>query len=114
MRQAAVANAHLSSDSDSEPTSRATFPFRSYMMMCGAILLPVAFLKNLQHVSSLSFWNGIVHTVINAVILGYCLTQMGNWGFSKVCLLVQQTICVDMLTVVLVSKVFFFLTQSHP
>ena len=57
---------------------------RSYMMLCGITLLPVAFLKNLRHVSSLSFWNGIVHTVINAVIIGYCLTQAGNWAFSKV------------------------------
>ena len=48
---------------------------RSYMMLCGIVLLPCAFLKNLHHVSSLSFYNGIVHTIINAVILGYCLTR---------------------------------------
>lgn len=54
------------------------------MMICGIILLPVAFLKNLHHVSSLSFYNGVVHTVINGVILGYCLTRAGSWGFSKV------------------------------
>ncbi|XP_040569205.1 vesicular inhibitory amino acid transporter [Lepeophtheirus salmonis] len=57
---------------------------RSYMMICGLLLLPCAFLKNLTHVSHLSFWNGIVHTVINIVILGYCLTRIGSWGWSKV------------------------------
>ena len=48
---------------------------RSYMMICGLVLMPCAFLKNLRNVSSLSFWNGVVHVVINAVILGYCLTR---------------------------------------
>ena len=62
---------------------------RSYMMICGIILLPVAFLKNLHAVSKLSFWNGIVHTVINAVIIGYCLTQVHKWGFSKVTLTID-------------------------
>ena len=57
---------------------------RSYMMICGIILLPVAFIKNLRNVASLSFWNGIVHTVINIIIIGYCLTQAGDWAFSKV------------------------------
>ncbi len=46
------------------------------MMLCGISLLPVALLKNLRNVSSLSFYNGIVHTLINAVVLGYCLTQV--------------------------------------
>ena len=64
---------------------------RSYMMICGIILLPVAFLKNLHHVSNLSFYNGIVHTVINIVIIGYCLTQAGNWGFSKVTMTIDIT-----------------------
>ena len=50
--------------------SRGPVDTRSYMMASGLVLLPCAFLKNLHHVSSLSFWNGIVHTVINAVILG--------------------------------------------
>ena len=45
------------------------------MMVCGLLLLPCSFLKNLHHVSSLSFWNGIVHVVINAIILGYCLIR---------------------------------------
>ena len=44
-------------------------------MVCGLLLLPCSFLKNLHHVSSLSFWNGIVHVVINAIILGYCLLR---------------------------------------
>jgi vesicular inhibitory amino acid transporter len=59
---------------------------RSYMMICSLLLLPCAFLKNLHHVSRLSFANGVVHTLINVLILGYCLTQAGNWAFSKVTL----------------------------
>eukprot|EP00095_Tigriopus_kingsejongensis_P000330 snap_masked-scaffold292_size219010-processed-gene-1.17 protein:Tk00330 transcript:snap_masked-scaffold292_size219010-processed-gene-1.17-mRNA-1 annotation:"hypothetical protein DAPPUDRAFT_23032" len=62
---------------------------RSYMMICGAILLPTAFLKNLRNVSNLSFYNGIVHMIINAVIIGYCLTQAGRWDFSKVTLTIN-------------------------
>ena len=59
---------------------------RSYIMACGLVLLPCAFLKNLCAVSSLSFWNGIVHVVINAVILGFCLIHIGTWGWTKVSL----------------------------
>ena len=57
---------------------------RSYMMICGVFLLPVGFLKDLRAVSSLSFYNGIVHVAINAIIIGYCLTEVNNWAFSKV------------------------------
>ena len=60
--------------------------FRSYMMAAGLVLLPCAFLKNLHAVSSLSFWNGVVHTVINAVILGYCILHISTWGWAKVSL----------------------------
>ena len=59
---------------------------RSYMMAAGLVLLPCAFLKNLHAVSSLSFWNGVVHTVINVVILGYCILHIGTWGWAKVSL----------------------------
>ncbi len=57
---------------------------RSYMMICGIVLLPVALLKNLKNVSSLSFYNFLVHTVINILIVAYCLLHAGNWAFSKV------------------------------
>ena len=56
---------------------------RSYMMVCGLLLLPCSFLKNLHHVSSLSFWNGIVHVVINAIILGYCLLRYKEINIVK-------------------------------
>ena len=80
---------------------------RSYMMLCGIVLLPVSFLKNLHHVSSLSFWNGIVHMVINGVILGYCLTQAGNWGFSKV------TMTIDILSFPIALGVIVFSYTSQ-
>ncbi len=57
---------------------------RSYMMLCGITLLPVAFLKNLRGVSKLSFWNGVVHVIINAVVIGYCLTRAASWDFTIV------------------------------
>jgi len=41
-------------------------------------------IKNLQAVSSLSFYNGVVHVVINAVILGFCILHIGTWGWTKV------------------------------
>ena len=66
--------------------SRGIIDTRSYMMACGLVLMPCAFLKNLHHVSSLSFYNGIVHVVINAVILGYCLLRIQDWGWSQVSL----------------------------
>jgi len=59
---------------------------RSYMMICGVLLLPCAFLKNLRAVSNLSFWNGVVHILINILILGYCVLNIQNWAFSKVSL----------------------------
>lgn len=80
---------------------------RSYMMLCGIILLPCAFLKNLHHVSSLSFYNGIVHTIINAVILGYCLTRIHEWGFAKV------TLNIDILSFPIALGVIVFSYTSQ-
>merc|ERR1719192_3096532 len=57
---------------------------RSYMMLCGILLLPCAFLKNLKAVSNLSFWNGVVHIIINVLIIVYCMLNIHNWAFSKV------------------------------
>lgn len=59
---------------------------RSWMMICGIMLLPCSFLKNLHHVSTLSFWCTMAHVVINVMILGYCLLQAGSWGWSEVSL----------------------------
>ncbi|KAF4518806.1 hypothetical protein B566_EDAN008134 [Ephemera danica] len=57
---------------------------RSWMMLCGVLLVPLAFLKSLHAVSVLSFWCTMSHLVINAVILGYCLLELPDWGWSKV------------------------------
>nr|SVE93556.1 EOG090X04HR [Scapholeberis mucronata] len=59
---------------------------RSWMMICGILLLPCSFLKNLHHVSTLSFWCTMAHVVINVMIMGYCLFQAANWGWSQVSL----------------------------
>ena len=40
--------------------------------------------QNLHHVSKLSFLNGVVHTLINVLIMGYCCLRAGDWAFSKV------------------------------
>lgn len=57
---------------------------RSWMMLIGIFLLPLGFLKSLHHVSVLSFWCTMAHLFINAVIIGYCLLEIGDWGWSKV------------------------------
>lgn len=61
-----------------------SFDSRSWMLFVGIFLLPMGFLKSLKMVSTLSFWCTMSHIVINAVILGYCLLQIGDWGWSKV------------------------------
>jgi len=79
---------------------------RSYMMICGISLLPCAFLKNLRAVSSLSFY-GVVHVLINAVILGYCLTQAHRWKFSAV------TLNIDILSFPIALGVIVFSYTSQ-
>lgn len=53
------------------------------MMMTGILLIPLGFLKSLQMVSMLSFWCTMSHLVINAIILGYCLLELPDWGWGK-------------------------------
>lgn len=60
------------------------FGIRSWMMFVGIFLIPLALLKSLHMVSVLSFWCTMSHLVINAVILGYCILEIGDWGWSKV------------------------------
>ena len=86
---------------------RGVIDTRSYMMACGLVLLPCAFLKNLHAVSSLSFWNGVVHTVINAIILGYCLTRFNDWAWSKV------TLSIDILSFPIALGVIVFSYTSQ-
>ncbi|KAL1115263.1 hypothetical protein AAG570_007294 [Ranatra chinensis] len=57
---------------------------RSWMMIVGMLLVPLGFLKSLHHVSTLSFWCTMSHLLINAIILGYCILQLPEWGWSKV------------------------------
>lgn len=57
---------------------------RSWMMLVGIFLIPLALLKSLHMVSVLSFWCTMSHLVINAVILGYCVLEIGDWGWGKV------------------------------
>lgn len=80
---------------------------RSYMMLCGILLLPCAFLKNLKAVSNLSFWNGIVHIVINVLIIAYCMLNIQNWAFSKV------TFSVDILSFPIALGIIVFSYTSQ-
>jgi len=80
---------------------------RSYMMICGVLLLPCAFLKNLRAVSNLSFWNGIVHILINVLILGYCVLNANKWAFSKV------SITVDILSFPIALGIIVFSYTSQ-
>ncbi|XP_046473431.1 vesicular inhibitory amino acid transporter [Neodiprion pinetum] len=57
---------------------------RSWMMLIGIFLIPLGFLKSLQHVSVLSFWCTMAHLLINAIIVGYCILEISDWGWSKV------------------------------
>ena len=56
----------------------------SWIMLCSALLLPCAFLKNLRHVSWLSFWCTVAHMFINAIILLYCFIHAKEWRWSDV------------------------------
>lgn len=57
---------------------------RSWMMICGIVLLPCSFLKNLHHVSTLSFWCMVAHLAINIIIFAYCISNASTWAWSKV------------------------------
>ena len=57
---------------------------RSWMVICGIFLLPCGYLRNLHHVSTLSFWCMVTHVIINVIILAYCFSEAPNWAFSKV------------------------------
>ncbi|XP_042231722.1 vesicular inhibitory amino acid transporter-like [Homarus americanus] len=57
---------------------------RSWMMVCGVVLLPCGFLKNLHHVSTLSFWCMVAHLAINIIIFAYCISNASTWAWSKV------------------------------
>lgn len=48
------------------------------------VLIPCAFIRSLKFVSKLSFYNAIVHVLINAIIVIYCFTKITSWDFSKI------------------------------
>ncbi|KAF7996251.1 hypothetical protein HCN44_001883 [Aphidius gifuensis] len=80
---------------------------RSWMMLIGIFLIPLGFLKTLQSVSLLSFWCTMAHLFINAIILGYCLLEISDWGWSRV----KWT--VDMKTFPISLGVIVFSYTSH-
>jgi vesicular inhibitory amino acid transporter len=53
----------------------------SWTMISCMLLIPCAFIRSLKFVSRLSFCNAIVHLVINAIIMFYCITKIG-WYLS--------------------------------
>ncbi|CAH1774822.1 unnamed protein product [Owenia fusiformis] len=55
-----------------------------WIFLSSLLLLPCAFLKNLRHVSWLSFWCTVAHMFINAIIIIFCLTKAGDWHWSAV------------------------------
>lgn len=57
---------------------------KNQTQLIGIFLIPLGFLKSLHHVSVLSFWCTMAHLFINAIILGYCMLEIGDWGWSKV------------------------------
>uniref|UniRef100_A0A914ZBI1 Amino acid transporter transmembrane domain-containing protein n=2 Tax=Panagrolaimus TaxID=55784 RepID=A0A914ZBI1_9BILA len=56
----------------------------AWMMLVSAVLLGTAFLDDIRIVSHLSLANAISHLVINAIMVIYCLSQIGNWELSSV------------------------------
>jgi vesicular inhibitory amino acid transporter len=56
----------------------------SWTMISCMFLIPCAFIRSLKFVSKLSFYNAIVHLIINVIIVFYCLTRFREWDFSKI------------------------------
>ncbi|KAH7696712.1 CRE-UNC-4 protein7 protein [Aphelenchoides avenae] len=56
----------------------------AWMMLVSALLLGTAFLDDIRIVSHLSLANAVSHLIINAIIVLYCLSQIGSWQFGSV------------------------------
>uniref|UniRef100_A0AC35G896 Amino acid transporter transmembrane domain-containing protein n=1 Tax=Panagrolaimus sp. PS1159 TaxID=55785 RepID=A0AC35G896_9BILA len=56
----------------------------AWMMLVSAVLLGAAFLDDIRIVSHLSLANAVSHLIINAILVIYCLSQIGNWELSSV------------------------------
>ena len=80
---------------------------RSWMMICGMFLLPVAFLRNLHHVSTFSFWCTVAHLLVNFIIVAYCLACIGQWSPSEV------NLSVDLDTFPISLGIIVFSYTSH-
>jgi vesicular inhibitory amino acid transporter len=77
------------------------------MMLCGIFLIPCAFLKNLHHVSTLSFWCTVAHFLINLIVVAYCLACIGQWGWGQV------SFSLDMDTFPISLGIIVFSYTSH-
>ncbi|CAI4232370.1 unnamed protein product [Auanema sp. JU1783] len=56
----------------------------AWMMLVAAILLSCAFLDSLVLVSQLSMANAVSHLIVNAIMMIYCISQIGSWSLSSV------------------------------
>lgn len=56
---------------------------RSWMVICSLTLIPCAYLKNLQSVSTSSLWCAIIHFAINAIMFAYCFLHIKEWHFNE-------------------------------
>lgn len=69
-----------------------TFPVMSesaWTVVASFFVVPCAFLRDLKAVSRLSFGNAIAHVVINVVVVGFCMTQISSWQWSKTPILIN-------------------------
>uniref|UniRef100_A0A915D3W5 Amino acid transporter transmembrane domain-containing protein n=1 Tax=Ditylenchus dipsaci TaxID=166011 RepID=A0A915D3W5_9BILA len=72
----------------------------AWMMLVTAVLLGTAFLDDIRIVSHLSLANAVSHLVINAIIVLYCLSQMGNWSLGSVAIIPNMRLLPTVLGVV--------------
>ncbi|XP_075251980.1 vesicular inhibitory amino acid transporter-like [Convolutriloba macropyga] len=79
----------------------------SWIMLSSIFLLPCAFLQNYRAVARLSFYNTVSHACINIIIIGYCLTSIGQWHWSEV----QFGIDIRQVPVALGIVVFSYTSQ---
>ncbi|XP_033645446.1 vesicular inhibitory amino acid transporter-like [Asterias rubens] len=56
----------------------------AWTMLATFLVVPCAFLRDLKAVSCLSFGNAIVHLVVNAILIGFCISCAASWHWSDV------------------------------
>lgn len=57
------------------------------MMIVAAVLLGTALVDDMRLVSQISFYNAVSHLIVNAIIVLYCLSQIGDWSITSVAIL---------------------------